>query len=201
MRIGLFGGTFSPPHLGHTRAARCFAEDGELDRLIVMPTYISPHKIQDEYGTPEIRLELAHLAFDGLGEVSDYEINQGGKSYTYLTLRHLRSEYPDAELCLCVGEDMFLSLDTWKEASELMKGAEILCLMRENGSETIVKAAKAEFEEVYGAKIKILKYSPLPVSSSEVRNKCANGENFKNLVPEKVYEYITANQLYMTEEE
>ena len=201
MRIGLFGGTFSPPHLGHTRAARCFVEDGELDKLIVMPTYISPHKVQDEYGTPEIRLELAHLAFDGLGEVSDYEIKQGGKSFTYLTLRYLRSEYPDAQICLCVGEDMFLSLDSWREADELMKNAEILCLMRENGSESIVKAAKAEFEEAYGAKIKILKYSPLPVSSSEVRTKCASGEEFHSLVPTKVYEYIVENELYITEDE
>ncbi len=196
MRIGLFGGTFSPPHVGHVRAARCFLEDGELDRLIVMPTYISPHKVQDDYGTPEVRLDLARLAFDGIGTVSDYEIAQGGKSYTYLTLRYLRSVYPDAELCLCVGEDMFLSLDTWREAEELMKGAQILCLMRENGSDSIVRAAKAEFEEVYGARIKILKYSPLPVSSSEIRQKCADGEDFSNLVTKEVYAYIKENNLY-----
>ena len=196
MKIGLFGGTFSPPHVGHVRAAKCFIEDGELDKLIIMPTYISPHKVQDEWGTPEIRLDLAKLAFDGIGTVSDYEISQGGKSFTYLTLRHLRSVYQDAELCLCVGEDMFLSLDRWREAEELMKNATVLCLMRENGSESIVRAAKAEFEEVYGAKIKILKYSPLPVSSSEVREKCADGEDFSNLVTKEVHAYILENNLY-----
>ena len=81
-------------------------------------------------------------------------------------------------------------------SEELMKNATILCLMRENGSESIVRAAKAEFEEVYGAKIKILKYSPLPVSSSEVRQKCADGEDFSDLVTEEVYTYIKENNLY-----
>lgn len=196
MKIGLFGGTFSPPHIGHVRAAKCFMDDGELDKLIIMPTYISPHKVQDEYGTPEIRLDLTRLAFEGIGEVSDHEITQGGKSYTYLTLRYLRTVYPDAELYLCVGEDMFLSLDTWREAEELMKNAGILCLMRENGSDSIVKAAKTEFEEVYGARVKILKYSPLPVSSSEIRRMCAEKEDFSKLVTKEVYDYIVENNLY-----
>ncbi len=195
MRIGLYGGTFSPPHMGHIRAAKCFLEGGKLDKLIIMPAGIPPHK-QVEYPIPaEKRLELSQIAFEGIGEVSDYEMKKEGASYTYLTLRYLKDLY-EAEICLCMGEDMFLCLDSWREAEEIFSSVTVLCLKREDSSYEQIEAKKQEFEEKYGAKTEILSYNPLPVSSSEIREKIKLGENIEDLVSVPVAKYIESNRLY-----
>ena len=93
-RIGIYGGTFAPPHNGHVHAARCFTEEVRLDKLYIMPTFIPPHKTSEPDDDPSDRLEMAKLAFSGIdgASVSDFEIVRGGKSYTVNTLEYFCAE-------------------------------------------------------------------------------------------------------------
>ena len=121
MRIGIYGGTFSPIHNGHVAAAKAFMEQMWLDVLYVIPTYAPPHKEIAGSVTPYDRLRMCDLAFAGVEGVvvSDLEIRRGGKSYTVDTLRALSGE-GDRLFLLC-GTDMILSLDTWREPQEIFK--------------------------------------------------------------------------------
>ncbi len=196
MKIGLYGGTFSPPHLGHIRAAECFKKALELDRLIIMPAGIPPHKAVSDPIPNDKRLEMVKIAFEGLGEVSEYEMQKEGASYTYLTLRWLREQY-DAQIYLCMGEDMFLSLDRWREAKGIFNVCHIVCLKREESSYNEISERKKEFEENYGASITVLSYAPLPVSSTEIRYKVRNGESLEGLLSNEVADYIREKRLYL----
>ena len=199
MKTGLYGGTFSPPHLGHIRAARCFKEAVGLDRLVIMPAGIPPHKAVSDPIPQDKRLEMVKIAFDGIGEVSDYEMKKEGASYSYLTVRWLK-EQSEGELYLCMGEDMFLSLDRWREAEEIFRNCHIVCLKRENSSYNEISEKKEEFERVFGAVITVLMYEPLMVSSTEIRNRIKDGRSLEGLLSSEVADYIFANQLYLPQE-
>ena len=199
MRIGLYGGTFSPPHSAHVRAAKLFFEKAELDRLYVMPAGIPPHKAADEWGKSEHRLEMTKRAFSSFATVSDYEILKEGRSYTVETLRHLKELCPEDELYMLVGEDMFLSLDTWRSPDEIMKLATIVALRRKGGDVSVLEAAAENYKERYGAKIMIIEDEPMELSSTQIRNMIAAGESADRLLPESVSEYIKENNLYKNE--
>lgn len=196
MKIGLYGGTFSPPHLGHIRAARCFVDGVQLDKLIIMPAGIPPHKAVADPIPNDKRLEMTRLAFSGIGEVSDYEMTKEGASFTYLTLRWLKTQY-DGEIYLCMGEDMFLCLDKWREAEEIFASCHIVCLKREESSYSEIENKKTEFETDYNAVITVLSYEPLPVSSTEIREKVKKGEKLELYLSDNVAEYIAENNLYI----
>ena len=115
-RIGIYGGTFNPPHLGHMGAARCAAKALGLDRLLVIPDRIAPHKqLPMDSPAPEQRLEMLQISLrDEAGiEASDLELKREGVSYTYQTVEQLREMYPHARLYLLMGTDMFLSFHNW----------------------------------------------------------------------------------------
>lgn len=199
MKIGLFGGTFSPPHNGHVRFARLFIEKAELDKLYIMPAGVPPHKETDSWGSAGARLDMARLAFGSFAEVSDYEICASGKSYTYKTLAHLRKIHPCDELFLLVGEDMFLSFDTWKKPEAIFSAATIVCMRRENTEEDVLSKAGADYKQRYGARVIYLWEEPVPVSSTQIRSLCAAGKDISHLVPAPVEKYITENRLYKYE--
>ena len=120
-RVGIYGGTFAPPHVGHVEAARAFMKQMRLDYLYVIPTAIPPHKTTDFDIDPYHRLAMCDLAFSGIDGVivSDIELRRGGVSYTVDTLRELTA--PDTRLFLFCGTDMFLTLDQWYCADEIFK--------------------------------------------------------------------------------
>ena len=130
-RIGIYGGSFSPPHNGHLSAARLLLEEAGVDRLFILPAGVPPHKTLDPDESPEHRLAMTRLAFADLPrtEVSDWEMTRSGKSYTVLTLEHFSA--PDRQLVLLVGTDMFLTLDRWYRAEDIFALAEIVCVRRE----------------------------------------------------------------------
>ena len=198
-KIGLFGGTFSPPHNGHVHFAKLFMEKAHLDLLYIMPAGIPPHKETDAWGTAQARLDMAHLAFDTFATVSDYEIRQGGKSYTYKTLEYLRKRHPEDQLYLLVGEDMFLSFDTWKNPNLIFSMATVVCMGREKNFKKKFEAAGAAYEKRYGGKITYLTDVPLPISSTEIRRMCAAGQDISHLVPAPVLGYIMKHGLYKYE--
>lgn len=125
MKIGIYGGTFNPIHLGHMEAARFALEYLELDKLLLIPAGIPPHKAMDA-GTPEpdLRLAMTDLAAQALGpqaEASDIELRREGKSYTLDTVRAIREQYPKAKLYLLMGTDMFLTFHLWRDPGEIAK--------------------------------------------------------------------------------
>lgn len=197
-RIGIYGGTFSPPHNGHVAAARAFVEGAALDRLLIFPAGIPPHKQISADDNPAHRLAMARLAFADVprAQVSDWEITQAGRSYTVLTLEHLAA--PDRELVLLTGTDMFLTLDTWFRPADIFRLAEVVCIRREADSEKSAEIEKksAEFREQFGARIRLLDDEAIVLSSSELRGIVAGGGDLTPYLPAAVADYIHAHNLY-----
>ena len=199
-RIGIYGGTFNPPHMGHISAALQAAEALRLDRLILIPDRIAPHKKMPENSpTPQQRLEMVQLAAYGHPklEVSDMELLREGPSYTYQTILQLRQDYPQAQLVLLMGTDMFLSLDTWKNPEVILANASIGVFYRgEKGEVEAIDRKKREME-VVGAKIELVRNDILTISSTDLRRllifRCAD-----DFLPEPVAAYIQINDLYGT---
>ena len=203
MNIGVYGGTFDPPHWGHITAARAAMEQLGLDKLVLIPDRVPPHKALPEgSASPEQRLEMAALATAELGkrtEVSDRELRRDGPSYTSDTLAALREEYPEDTLWLLMGSDMFLSLQTWHAPEEIMALARIAPFSREAEDESAAFAAqKARLEREYGAQICIVQNPEVrELSSTEVRAALAAGQG-SDLLPPAVYGYVLREHLYGT---
>ena len=136
MKIGIFGGTYNPPHLGHMAAAKAAIETLHLDKLLLIPDRIPPHKeLPENPVSNEDRLAMTRIMGDRLDcpdvvEVSDLEMHRTGKSYTADTLRQLRQVYPTDELWLMMGTDMFLTLHSWYQPEEILKRSGILTFGR-----------------------------------------------------------------------
>ena len=203
MNIGIYGGTFDPPHWGHITAARAAMEQLGLDKLVLIPDRVPPHKVLPEgSASPEQRLEMAALAAAELGkraEVSDRELRRSGPSYTSDTLAELRREHPEDALWLLMGSDMFLSLQTWHAPEEIMALARIAPFSREAEDESAAFAAqKARLEREYGAQICIVQNPEVrELSSTEVRAALAAGRG-SDLLPPAVYGYVLREHLYGT---
>jgi len=177
MRLGIFGGSFSPPHLGHLRAAEFFAASRRLDRVLIVPTGISPLKGQPTGVREEDRRTLCRLTFSReLFEVNDWELNRPGPSYTIDTLRYVKERYPEAELFLLIGEDQYAQFRQWKDWREILRLAERIVLPR--------------YEKNAAG------FAPLPVSSSELREKLAAGEDVSDYLAPQALEYIYERGLY-----
>lgn len=199
-RIGIYGGTFAPPHNGHVHAARCFTEEVRLDKLYIMPTFIPPHKTSEPDDDPADRLEMAKLAFSGIdgASVSDFEIIRGGKSYTVNTLEYFCGE---GDLMFLCGTDMFLSLGTWYRPERIFELAEIAFMRRERVSESLeiqISEACDHYKKRFGARITMLRSPAVELSSTEVREALLSGRNIDGLVPASVAEYIRKKGLYGT---
>lgn len=197
-RLGVYGGTFSPPHLGHAHAAKAFLNDGDIDELVVIPTFVTPLKDREEQTTAEDRLQMCRLAFSFSQSitVSDLEIQRGGKSYTAQTLAALSS--PDVALSFLCGTDMLLSMDTWYHPEEIFRLARIVCMRREDAPENgaLLMEKAASYKERFGAVIDFLDVPPLALSSSEVRERLKNGKGAEGLLSPSVLAYIREKRLY-----
>ena len=203
MNIGIYGGTFDPPHIGHVTAARAAMEVLGLDKLVLVPDAQPPHKALPEGGAaPRQRYDMAVLATAALGkraEVSDMELRRSGVSYTADTLAALREQYPDDTLYLLMGSDMFLSLHNWRRPEAIMAMAHIAPFSREAEDESAAFAAQsARLEREFGAQVTVV---PNPqvvdISSTEVRAALAQGGG-EDLLPPPVWGYIRREHLYGT---
>lgn len=199
-RIGIYGGTFNPPHIGHIRAAKQAYEKLGLNRLLVIPDRIAPHKqLPEGSASPEQRLEMLRIALaDAPGiEVSDLELKRSGPSYTYETVLSLREMYPQAELVLIMGTDMFLSFHTWRNPDVIMANASLAVLYRgEKGEKAAIEAQKAVLEQ-QGARVEVVVNDVTAISSTDLRRllafRCA-----EPFLPAGVGDYIRENGLYGT---
>ena len=205
MKIGIYGGTFNPPHLGHLAAARTAMSVLGLDKLLFMPAAIPPHK-QLPPGTPapEHRLAMTQRLADAMGmpkkvEASGLELAREGKSYTSDTLLRLREEYPDSELWLLMGTDMFLTLHLWHDPATILSLAQICAFGRSEGDGEALFAPQREYlTRTFGAKVVTITLPGLvDVSSTQLRELLAEGRGGEHLLP-SVYGYILMNRLYGT---
>ncbi len=205
MKIGVYGGTFNPPHLGHLAAARAAIEALELDKLLLIPAAVPPHKdLPQETPSLEHRLAMVEKMADGLQmpkvvEVSRLELERDGKSYTSDTLKEIHAQYPGAQLWLLMGTDMFLTLHQWHDPEEILKLAGICAFgRREQDGEVIFAPQRAFLEEQYGANVVTMTLPDLVnISSTQLRDLLARGEGAKYLHP-SIYGYILMNGLYGT---
>jgi nicotinate-nucleotide adenylyltransferase len=184
MSLGILGGTFNPPHLGHLALARCALDQLGLDRVLLVPSCVPPHK-QVEVAGAEHRLRMCELAVAGLAglEACPLEVRRGGPSYTVDTLLALRSLHPHATLTLILGSDIARTLSSWHRPDELMALADIAIAPREGDAGPGEGAVRLDLPEV-------------PVSSSLVRARVAAGEALDGLVPPAVAAYIAEHALY-----
>ena len=196
MKLGIYGGTFSPIHMGHVCAAEDFLREFGLERLLVIPTSTPPHKAEVVGASAEDRLEMARLAFmdsDSRIEVSDFEIRRGGKSYTVNTLENFAT---GNELYMLVGTDMFLTLDLWYHSEEIFRLSDIVLKRRDGGDGRLIADKADEYRRRFGARIHIMEDAPLEISSTELRGLIRSGRPTEGLIPDSVAEYIAANHLY-----
>ena len=199
MKIGIYGGTFSPPHIGHVGAAKEFVRALELDKLLVIPTFIPPHKTESDKISPELRAEMCRVAFAELGaEISDIEINRGGKSYTIDTLTALREIYPDDEFFFLCGTDMILTFDKWYRFEDIFSLATIVYVRRESDPDTekAIREKVSFFEEQFGARIRHILPRTVELSSTEIRNMIRRGEDASALLPAGLSEFIKNRKIY-----
>ena len=199
-RIGIFGGTFSPPHLGHISSAENFIQEECLDELIIIPTYKPPHKDISYSLSPDTRFEMCKIAFEKIEKavVSDIEIKRQGKSYTYNTLCQLKEKYPDATFILLCGTDMILTFDEWYNFEEIFKMAEIVYKRREKEdliSEQISKKI-CEYKEKYNAEVRELKGNVIEISSTELRLAISGGKDTSRFLTKEIKDYIEKWNVY-----
>lgn len=197
MKIGIFGGSFDPVHIEHIRVAQAAIQTLGLDRLLIMPVFAPPHKKGRVLLDNAARLELCRLAFASVekAEVCDFEIARGGVSYTYLTCRHFKETYRDAELFWLVGTDMLRDFPSWKNPEQILSCATLAVCAR-NEKADWVKAEQERFFKRFGKNFVCVGYNGADVSSTKIRVLAAAGEDFSSLVASGVYAYIRENGLY-----
>ncbi len=200
-KMGLFGGTFDPIHKGHVSMALRLAQALDLDGVVLMPTFVPPHKIKENMADAQHRLEMCRLVAEEnpLLSVSDLELRRGGASFTVDTLTALCEQYPDTRWHLLVGADMFTTLRTWHRFADIARMA-VLCTIAREGTDTAKLTAYAEELKKDGIDCYVDVCPVEPYSSTQVRQRIAAGESVADLVGEAVERYIRDNGLYRQEE-
>jgi nicotinate-nucleotide adenylyltransferase len=188
-KVGIFGGTFDPIHNGHLITAQSVREIRKLDKILFIPSFLSPHKTGVNSTKPEHRLEMIKLAIKDVDffDYYDYEIKKGGISYTVDTLRELKKTYDTLEFI--IGYDNIFQFHTWKDPNEIMKLAKIIVLKRKSSHPFTSKdkyVKSAIFVQTRG----------IEISATDIRQRVINGKPIHFLVPEKVKEYIYRFKLY-----
>ena len=179
MRIGIFGGSFNPPHAGHVRAAEQTAAQLSLDKLIVVPAGETPHKQHLPDGpTAQQHKTLCELAFGHIpgAEISELELNTEEASYTADTLDALRAQYPDDEFFLMMGEDMLLRFPQWYRADDILKECTLTVFCRNDQNDGNVQQTVSDLLEKHAARIVSVPFAPIDVSSTELRQALVNRE-------------------------
>ncbi len=213
-RVGLFGGTFNPIHSGHLKAAKDVQERLDLDEILFIPSYISPHKDSEAVISPVHRLKMIELTVRSYPRFipSAIEIEAKGKSYSILTLKKIKKLYPEALIFFILGIDAFLEIDTWKDYHQVLEQCYFVVISRPgahlddakhvlNGryQEKMYKLEESEpvkDELLSSYRIFLLPIDALNITSTEIREKTKKGEAIKSLVADEVEAYIRENRLY-----
>lgn len=212
MRIGIFGGSFNPPHMGHINSLTTVLKKAGLDRIHVVPASQNPLKVPIEGPTPQQRLEMVRLAVESFGSqlvVDDQEIQRGGLSYTIDTLRSLRKTTEAKDLFLIIGMDNFEELPNWKEFSEIIKEANLVVTSRPgfalpHSAEDLPEAFRSlvvEFDFNFielktGRNIQFISLKDVEVSATEIRKRLRSKRSVEKYLPLSVEHFIREQGLY-----
>lgn len=192
-KIGIFGGTFNPIHSAHLVIAEAAAEQFGLENIMFLPNASPPHKVCESMASEDLRLEMTKAAISGNDKffVSDYEIKNGGLSYTVDTLEHFKSIYD--EIYFIIGGDSIRDFPTWYRPEEIAKLCTLIVYPRD-GLDTDYYIKNAE--KLFSANVKKLVSPRIDISSSDIRQRVNGGKSVRYLVPESVRKIIEENNLY-----
>jgi len=187
--IGIYGGTFDPIHTGHLITAQSVCELRKLDKIIFIPSFISPHKTDRITSSPKHRINMLKLAIKGIPyfDYSDIEIKKKNISYTINTIRALKSSYENIELI--IGYDNLITFDTWKEPDKILELVKLVVLRREVKEENLI-------QNKYFDKAVLVETPIIEIYGTEIRERVRNNKNINFLVPQKVMVYIYKHNLY-----
>ncbi|MEQ8764422.1 MAG: nicotinate-nucleotide adenylyltransferase [Planctomycetota bacterium] len=199
-RLGLYGGTFNPIHDGHLHVARSARSRFGLDRVWLIPSHVPPHRSSEGLVDAEHRLGMirAAVADDAGLEASDIEVRRPGRSYTIDTIREVSEAMPETELYFVIGSDSLPELPSWREAKALVSLCQIITVLRRGHPATGLDRVRAFFGDALTEKLEsgFLELDPVPVSSTEIRERLRRGESIRGLVPVGVAAYIAEHDLY-----
>jgi len=189
-KVGIFGGTFDPIHMGHLITAQSVREIRNLEKIIFIPAFISPHKSDVKTTSAEDRSNMIKLAIDGIPffDYSDIEIKKGGISYTIDTLKELKKIYDELEII--IGYDNIFTFHTWKEPDEILKLAKIIVLKRKSSH-------PPQFEDKYYHQSIFVETRGIEISATDIRERVKFEMPINFLVPPAVMEYIYKHKLYI----
>lgn len=198
-RIGVLGGSFDPIHNGHISLAKDALSAVGLDKVVLMPVYRQPFKPGMPVSSNEDRISMIREGIAGEPglAVSDWEINQGGISYSYLTLRAMKSQHPAAQIYFISGTDTFLKIHLWKNAEELLRENNFIIGHRPGYREQELFRRVDEIKQAYHTEATVINNTRLDISATKIRNLVAKGEAITNLVPAGVERYIITHGLYL----
>ena len=191
MRIGIFGGTFNPPHVGHLIVAEAVREHLGMDKVVFVPSYINPQKQESEVASGDHRLEMLRLATDGNPGfvVSDAEIRRGGVSFTVDTLAEFHRTYPVADLYFLVGIDNLPAFNTWRDPERILSLARVAVMTRPGFS-------AAESPLMKDERVTLCVVPDIGISSTDIRERVRTGRSIRYLVPSPVEEFIKSEGIY-----
>ncbi len=196
-QIGLFGGTFDPPDLGHLiLASEAYSQLG-LDRLLWILTPDPPHKQEQDITPVEHRLAMVDLAIkdNPRFELSNIEVDRPGPHYTLDTVKTIAEKYPDADITPIIGGDSLRDLPTWHKPKELLYACHWVGVMRRPGEEPDLRELERELPGI-SSKVHYVDAPLLEIASREIRSRVADGRPYRYYLPTSVYEYINEHQLY-----
>jgi nicotinate-nucleotide adenylyltransferase len=196
-RVGLFGGTFDPPHVGHLILASEAKSQLELSRVLWTVTPDPPHKQDQHITSLEHRLAMVKLAIEDEPSfaLSDIELNRPGPHYTIDTIKLLANQNPEAEIVPIIGGDSLNDLPTWHQPQEILYAAHWVGVMRRPGERPNLEALERELPGI-SSKVHYVDAPLLEIASREIRDRAATGKPFRYYLPESVYEYIEEHHLY-----
>jgi len=213
-RIGIFGGTFNPIHKGHVKAALEVQEIFLLARILLIPSYIPPHKGAPDIAPPSHRFQMVELAVAPYPQIvpSSIEIDAKGKSYSILTLAKLKKRYPNSSMFFILGVDAFLEIDTWRDYEKVLEQCHFIVISRPgydledaknvlggNYTERVIQdfdSVKLEKVVLQSYKIFLLSIPAFDIASKDIRRKVKMRESIADLVAERVEKYISSKKLY-----
>jgi nicotinate-nucleotide adenylyltransferase len=192
--IGLFGGTFNPPHLGHYSLAKEAKKEFNLDKVFFIPAFIPPHKEPRNVIDASHRMEMVKLLLNGDQDmaVSDYEVKKRSVSYSIDTIKYFKSGFPGAKIQFLIGSDAFYNIDTWKGSQELLKLIDFIVFPRAGFTkDMIVKKFGKMTNIVFWAHTGLIH-----ISSTDIRFRIKSGEDCTGELGKKITDYINKNELY-----
>jgi nicotinate-nucleotide adenylyltransferase len=212
MKIGIFGGSFNPPHNGHVNSLTTVQKKMGFDKIHIIPNSQNPLKIQTEAPAPEHRIEMARLAFSTYGKafvIDDRELKRGGKSYTIDTIKELRKEHESKNLYLIIGADNFETFSEWKDYKKILEEVNLVVTTRpgyeipESEDEwpdylngMVAESDFGALELTTGRSVEFITLEDMDISSSELRKKLRVGRPVEKYLPLSVESYIKANKIY-----